>query len=883
MNWLHTLPLRMRSLFGRRTVEGDLDDELRYHVEQHIEQLKARGMRDDAARTEAMRAMGGIERRKEECREERRVSVIENLVADVRHGARRLARTPSFTIVALITLALGLGANTAIFTVVNGVLLRPLDYENPDRLVVPEGTVAPGDFLAWRESNRTFDRIGAAEWWSPTLFSTEKPEEITALRVSSDIFPMLGIEPLLGRVPRAEEEHEGAPAVVVLGYGSWKKRFAGDSSVIGKTMSLTGVQHTIIGVMPESFQFAPYWATSAEMWAPLVLDARRDDRGGASMRVFGRLKDGVSAAQARADLASIVTDVDAAHAAWAKRLTVVPLRSLVIEDVDSQLKILQGAVLLLLLIACANVAHLQLMRAAAIERETAVRVALGASSHRVVQQSLVESAMLCAAGSLLGLGLGYAAVRTLVAFAPPGLPRVADITFDTRVFATLGALALVATLLCGLVPAFRLGRVRVNDAMRAGRGSNDTPRRRRIRSALVVSEFAMTLVLLAGAGLVLRSFAAMLRVEPGFDTTKTTQMLVGLRGTTVAAPEARAPFFAQLVERVRAIPGVESAALTNHIPILGDHWPFPFAVEGRPLAQPGSEARALFRISTPGYFATMGIAIKEGRDFSRDDLYPSAHVVIINDAMARRHWANDNPVGQRLTVADPAKGQWFTVIGVVASVKQGRWTEDSDAEMYFPYLPAIADASGEVNLHSYLHPDKMTLVIRSSGDLAQAARAADDLVHEMNRDVVVSDTGTLASIVASQFVQPRFYLILLGSFAAVALALAAVGIYGVISYSVSQRTRELGVRAALGAARSDALGLVMRQGLTLATLGGVIGIVGAVVSMRFAQSMLFRVTPTDPLTLGAVCAVLGLVALAASYLPARKAAAVDPVIALRAD
>ena len=880
MRWTYIIPLRIRSLFERRAVEHDLDDEIRFHIEQHIEQLQARGMSAGAARTEAMRAMGGIERRKEECREERGVGVVENLVADIRHAFRRLARTPSFTIVALVTLALGLGANTAIFTVVNGVLLRPLEYEDPDRLVVPAGTVAPGDFLAWRESNRTLERIGAAEWWAPALLSADKPEQITALHVSSDVFPLLGVEPLLGRVPRADEETSAAGSVVVLGYGSWNRRFAGDTNAIGKTLSLNGVPHTIIGVMPPSFQFAPYWATNAEMWAPLVLDARRNDRSGSSLRVFARLKDDVSAEQARADLASIVTGVDDAHAAWAKKLAIVPLRSLVTEGVDSQLAILQGAVLLLLLIACANVAHLQLMRASAGERESAVRIALGASSHRVVQQSLVESALLCTAGSVLGLGLGFAAVRALIAFAPPGLPRVSAITFDSRVFAVLGVLSLGATLLCGLVPALRMGRVNVSDAMRAGRGSNDTRRRRRIRSALVVSEFAMTLVLLAGAGLVLRSFSAMMQVDPGFDTQRTTQMQIGLRGTMVAAPEARAPFFAALIERVRTIPGVESVAMTNHIPIAGDHWPFPFSIEGRPVAAPGSESRALFRVSTPGYFATMGIAMQQGRDFSIDDVRASARVVVINDAMARHHWPNADPLGQRISVSDPAKGDWFTVVGVVASVKQGRWTEDAGAEMYFPYLPAVGTERG---LAAFLHPDQMTLVIRASGDLAQVTGAADDIVHDMNRDVVVSNASTLAAIVAGEFVQPTFYLLLLGSFAFVALALASVGIYGVISYSVAQRTRELGVRAALGAARSDALGLVLRQGLSLAAAGGAIGLVVALMSMRFAQSMLFQVKPTDPLTLGVVCALLGLVALAASYLPARRAAAVDPAIALRSE
>lgn len=874
--------LKLRSLFRRAVVEQEMDDELRYHIEELTEQLRRRGMSHADAHTEAMRAIGGLERRREEIRETRRVNHIENFLADVKYAVRRLVRTPGFTIVSIITLALGLGANTAIFTVVNRVLLRPLAYQDPDRLVVPNGTVAAGDYLDWRAHNRTFDGIGAAEWWSPTLYGNDRPEQITALHVTSDIFDVLGVPPLLGRVPRADEEHDGANRVVVLGYNSWQKRFHGDSGVIGRTMSFDGIAYSVIGVMPPSFHFAPYWATSAELWSPLVLEHRTTDRSGSSLRVFGRVKDGVSTAQARADLASIVTGVDDAHSAWAKRLALVPLRSMVVEDVDSQLRILQAAVVILLLIACANVAHLQLMRAAAGERESAVRLALGASSGRVVQQSMIESAVLCVTGAAIGLALGYAAVRMFVRYAPPGLPLLDRIALDVRVFLVLAVCTLVAAALCGLVPALRLGRVRVGDAMRAGRGTNDTPRRRQIRHALVVSEFAMTFVLLAGAGLVLRSFSAMLRVDPGFDAVNTVQMEIGLKGSSHAAVEQRAPFFAELVTRVRQAPGVQSAALTNHIPIVGDHWPFPFAIEGRPIPRAGAGPRALFRIATPGYFGTMGMTIREGRDLSDDDARSSAHVVVVNEAMARTHWPNESPIGKRLTVDGVANDAvWFTVVGIVSDVRQNKWTDVPAAEMYFPYLPGRANDSTST-LVSFLHPNQMTLVVKTSSPSA-AIPAVSDVVRDMDRDAVVANASTMATIVAAQFVQPRFYLWLVGSFAVVALALAAVGIYGVISYSVAQRTRELGIRAALGANRGDSLALVIKQGLLLAGIGGMLGLIIAVVAMRFAQALLVGVEPTDPVTLAASTAVITAVAVAASYVPALKAARVDPVVALRAD
>jgi len=572
---LLTLPLKARSLFRRPAVEADFDEELRDHIEAHTAQLVARGLTLEEARAEAIKAMGVVLYRKDQLRDTLGFGRWDQVVADVKYAARRLRRSPGFTIVTILTLALGLGANTAIFTIVNGVLLRPLAYHDPSRLVVPVGTVAPGDYLDWRRQNHTFEHIGAAQWWSPALSHGDRPEQIRALHVTSDLFQVMAVPAMLGRLPSAEEEHTGSAQVVVLSYATWRRRFSGDSGILGRSVSFDGVPHTVIGVMPDSFHFAPYWATNAEAWAPLVLDDKANDHDGSSLRVFGRLKPGVPIAEARSDLVSIAAVLDSGHAAWARQLRVVPLRSLVVEDVDAQLLILQAAVLLLLCIACANVAHLQLMRAASFEQQSAVRVALGASPGRIVQQSLIESALLCLVGGTTGLGLGYATVRLLVRLAPPGLPRLDAITFDLKVFLALGGMTLLATLLCGLAPARRLGRARPGDALRSGRASNDTIRRRRIRDALVVSELAMTFVLLCGAGLVWRSFHAMLNVDPGFDRVDTVQMELALRGSAHEPLERRGQFFADLANRVRQLPSVQSAGLTNHIPIAGDHWNIP--------------------------------------------------------------------------------------------------------------------------------------------------------------------------------------------------------------------------------------------------------------------------------------------------------------------
>ena len=890
-HWPYVVRLRLRSLLRRGRVERELDEELRDHLERQVEANVAQGMRPDEARRQAQLAMGGLEQRKEECRDTRRVSRLENLLRDVRYAFTSLRRSKGFTAVAVLTLGLGIGANTAIFTVVNAVLLRPLPYRDPGALVLLKyersTTVAPATFYDWQAASRSYASMGLAEWWTPNLTGSDRPEALRALHISPTILPMMGIAPMLGRVFHPDEAHTGQDRVVVLSYPYWKARFAADSGAVGRRIILDGESYTIVGVMPEGFDFAPFWATNTQLWVPLNLDARSDDRSGSSLRGFARLNPGVTLAQARSELTAVTARVELAHPGTSKGVTVVPLQEMVVGDVHDALVILLAAVAFVMLIACANVAHLQLMRAAAREREFAVRAALGASRSRILQQSFLESGILATAGAMLGLALAWGGVRLLVALGPAQLPRLQTITMDGTVFGVLVGSIVLAALLFGAAPARAAARADVQGALKEGsRGASESGRRGRFRSALVASEFAMAVVLLVGAGLVLRSFFALLAVDPGFDPGNLLSAQVALDGTAHIDPARRAVFFQDLVERVGALPGVESASAINHLPLNGDNWKFPFFVEGRPAPPEGQGNSALFRVVKPGYFRTMRIPMIEGRDLSPADESGAAHVVVVNQLMARRRWPGQSALGQRISVDDPARTpEWFTVVGVTKDARQGGWAEAGIEEMYFPYLPYSRGPGSEGShpLLSFLDPTYLTLVIRTTSDPVALARSVEDVVHELDRDAPVSNVITMQQAVSAQFAGPRFYLLLLGVFAAVAVVLAAVGVYGVISYSVARRTREIGVRLALGAGRRAVFGLVVGQGMRLALIGGGIGLAGALVITRFLRTLLFGVRPTDPATFLLGTLILAVVALVACAIPARRAAGVEPATVLRSE
>jgi predicted permease len=883
--WIYALPLRLRSVVRRRAVEQELDEELRYHIDRKIEQLVSGGLAPNEARTAAMRALGGIERRKDDCRDTRRVNPIESVTRDVRYALRMLRHNPGFTAVAVLTLMLGLGANTAIFTVVNSVLLRPLAYDAPERLVTVPGTVAAGNFLDWQAGTHSFEQMAAAEYWTPNLTGGDRAEQVNGLRVGADVFPMLGVRPLLGRWLLSDEAHDGRQHVIVLRHDFWQTRFGGDPKVLGRTLMLDGATHTIVGVMPKGFVFAPYWTTQAQLWAPLVLDARRADHVGASLRVFARLRRDATIDQGRADLTAVAARVEREYPGTNGRPTIVPLHQMVVGDVEQALLILLAAVALVLLIGCANVAHLQLMRAAAREREFALRTALGGSRARLFQQSLIESAILSLIGGLLGFGLAVAGVRLLVVLAPPAVPRLDTISIDGTAFLFMLGAALLAGIICGVAPAMAASRADMNRTLKeSSRSSADSVRKRRVRGVLVVSEFAMALMLLVGAGLVLKSFAALLAVDAGFDPRSTLSLVVSVRGTADADGPRRAVFFRELVERVSALPGVTAASAINHIPLHGDDWHFPFAIEGQPLARPGENPKAQFLVVHPSYFRTMNIPIRHGRDFTTADGSSNSHLVIISESMARRRWPNESPIGRGLTVDDAATHpDWFTVVGVVGDVRQGAWSRAEVEQMYYPQMAGADQAWDAAHLVTHLNPHAMTLVIRTASSPPGLAPAVMKIVGSMDRDAPVSDILTMEQAIGEQLVEPRFYLLLLGMFAAVAVTLSAVGVYGVISYSVARRTHEIGVRLALGAGRGVAFGLIVRQGMRLAVLGGAVGIAAAAGMTKYLRTLLYGVQPTDPATFAWAALVLGLVALAACCVPARRASRVDPVVALRGE
>ena len=886
-HWIYTVPLRMRSLFRRRHVEHEMEEELDFHVDQLSAQYLARGMSAQDARTAALRDIGGVERRREELRATRQVSALENLLRDVRHAIRMLRRTPAFTAIAVITLALGIGANTAIFTVVNAVLLRPLPYGDPSRLVViqyqDQESVAPAYLLQWQAAGMpAFESIGAANYTTPTLTGGDRPELLQALRMSPEILPMMQVKPLLGRVFLPEEGHDGRNNVIILNYAFWQRRFGGDPRVLGQQLTIDGTARTVVGVMPSGFRFAPFWATRSDFWMPQSFDGLENDRRGASFRVFGRLRPGATLAQARAEVAALgirtKRDIPEANA----NITVIPLHDKVVGDVAPALWVLLAAVGLVLLIACANVTHLQLMRAAARERETAVRVALGASGGRLIQQSLVESLVVSLAGGLLGLLLAVAGVRLLVALGPD-IPRLDTITVDRWVFVCLLGIAALAGIVSGVIPAFVASHVDANHALKEGGRSGQSRRRRRTGAFLVISEFAMAVILLVGAGLVLRSFAAMIGLAPGFDPHQVLSMKVSVRGTQHIDPAARGVFYQDVMTRAQALPGVASASMINHLPLHGDTWNLPFFIEGQPLPPPGEGPSARFGVIHHDYFHTMSIPLRRGRDITAADETAHAHVVVIDEYMARTYWPNDDAIGHQISVDDPTKQpDWFTVVGVVGSIEQGNWSDPRSGQMYFPYWMNAQD-SGAFNLASLLYPNYMTLVLRFRGDATPIRRGVEQIVHGLDADAPVAGVITMDEVIADQVAEPRFYLVLLGGFATIALLLAAVGVYGVISHATSTRTREIGIRLALGAERGAPFKLVVRQGLQLAVIGASVGLIGALVLTRYIRTLLYDVRPNDPSTLVAVPLILIVVAVVACYVPARRAAAVDPMVVLRGE
>ena len=871
-----------RNVSHREQLEGDLHDELCAYVNELAEEKVRGGMSPEAARR-AARMETEVEQVKEDVRDVRTGALLETTAQDVKYGWRMLRKNPGFTLAAIVALALGIGANTAIFSVVNAVLLRPLPYGNPDQLAVVlhggNSPVAPANYLDWKKQSQTFKEMGAAEYWSPNLTGGDRPERVWALKLTASMFPVLGVNPIMGRVFGEAEETTGRNQVVVISYGTWQRRFGGDNNIIGKQVALDGSTYEVIGVMPPSFRFAPFWATKAELWVPLSLQERATARSGNSLRIFGRMKDGITLDQARAEIATITGRLEQQFPGTNRNVRVVSLKEKVVGDVRPALLVMLGAVAIVLLIACANVAHMLLARAAARRKEIAVRIALGASSARLVRQFVTESLLLSLMAGMCGLLLGRWGINILTTLHPAGLPYMDGITLDMKVLAFTLGVSMLTGLVFGLAPALHGTSVNLNVSLKESeRGASEGGGRSRFRSVLIASEFGLALVLLVGAGLMIRAFMTLTAMDPGFKPDHLLTMTVSVTGTQQSDPARRMNFFNDVLANVRGLPNVDSASMTNHIPLAGDTWGYSFYIQGRPMPRPGDAPKAIYRVVMPGYFQAMQVPFVKGRDVSSSDTMGQPGVVVINQFLAEKWFANEDPVGKQITLDDPSEGtpSWMTIVGVVKNLKQQDWADPPYAEMFLPYYQTksyLEDTQSRVNY--------MTLVARTKGDPSDAAASVQKAIWSLDKNVTIAEVRTMDDIVENANSQPRFYLVLLGSFAGVALLLAGVGMYGVMSYAVAQRTHEIGIRMALGASQGDVLRMVVRQGVVLALAGAIIGLIGSLLSTRMMVSFLYGVQPRDPLTIAVVWIVLTSVALLACYIPARRATRVDPMVALR--
>ena len=812
------------------------------------------------------------------------------LPSDLRFGWRSLLRAPAFTATALVALALGVGGTAAIFSVVNAVLLRPLPLGDPDRLVAilhhSNNPVAPANFLDWRRQSTSFERMGAAEYWTPNVTGDATPEKIQALRLTTDALTIAGVQPALGRLFASGEDESGREYEAVLSYGFWRRRFGGDKNVLGRPITLDGHSYTVVGIMPDGFDYPMFWAHGVQLWAPLALGTRAASREGQSLRVLAKLRPGVTLSRAGAEIAGITAGLERAFPGTNRDVHVIPLRDLVVGNVGPALLVLLGAVGFVLLLACANVAHMLLARGAAREREITIRAALGASRARLIRQLVTESLLLGALGGAIGLAIAAYGVHVLVALGGNGLPRAGEIGLDARVVAFTVVLSMATGLIFGVLPAVRASRAGLTESLReSSRGAGNNARQHRLRDALVASEFALALVLLTGAGLAIRTFIALRDIDPGFDPRGVVTMVVSFTGSSEASPQGRVTFVEHLLERVRALPGVANASAINHVPIVGDIWGQPFFVEGRTEPKPGDAPTAAYRVALPGYFAAMGIPVLRGRDIVASDRQGAPGVVVINEYMARRHWPGESPIGKRITLDRPnPQSVWLTVVGVVKTSVRSDWAAPPEEEIFVPWLQ-----EGQYLTSMGPHVGYLTLVVRASCtrgapcDPAPLVPAVRRAVWSFDRNLPVSEVWTMEQVARLANARPRFTLVLLGAFAVVALIHAAVGVYGVMSYAVSRRTHEIGVRLALGAAPTSVVKMVVREGMTVALTGAAFGVVGALLLTRSMSSFLYGVKPADPVTFVGVSLVLAGAALIATYLPARHAARTDPLRALRGD
>ena len=877
---------RLRMLLRHKQFDRDTDEEMRLHIELRERELRENGAPSKQAYTEARKHFGNALALREASHDSWGWSWLEHLAQDLHYAFRMLRKNPGFTAVAVLTLALGIGANTAIFSIIDAIFLRPLPYPKAGQIYLVARTgnqyggpsISPAIFAAWRkQQSSTFEHLALVGFMDDsTLMVSGEPVRVPSVGISWDFLAMTGIRPILGREFRPEEGQIGGPNVVMLGDSLWRERFGADPNVVGRNLTLNSKSYTVVGVLPPGFADPTFSPPYAELWFPLQIPAASNNPGNGGLLCFGTLKHGVSVTQAEEALTPSLSELRREFPKMFmpnERTHLVPLREMLNRWAGTAVLLLFGAVGLVLLIACVNVANLLLARSATRQREIAVRSAIGASRSRIVRQLLTESIVLAVLGGLLGVAVCYASFQFVVTLVPANLPHVGTFAIDARVLLFAFALSVVTGIVFGFVPALGASRVDLTGSLKESTTQAGARGAGRLRGILAAGEIAISLVLLVGAALALESFARLTVVQPGFDPRNVLTFGISLPSEKYDTAAKRTVFFDRALSQLSAIPGVEQAAIVSILPLAGEG-DILFSIEGEKSAAPSGEPLAAnFRIISPDYFRALRIPLMRGRELTPADNTASAPVVVIDQTMARKFWPGQDPIGQRVWIGKPMGPSMSEpapreIVGIVADIRESDLADAPGQTMFIPY------AQTKWN-------DSESFLVRVRAVPLMSVPAIREALHQVDPTEPLTQIETMDQVVSGSLKDWRFHAVLLGIFAALALVIAAIGVYGVISYSIAQRTHEIGIRLALGAQRRDVLRLVVSQGARLALAGIAVGVLAAIGLTRLMASLLYGVTPTDPVTFIAVAVLLLIVALVACYIPARRAMRVDPMVALR--
>jgi putative ABC transport system permease protein len=889
--FLNQLWLRIKSLFQRKQLDLDLQDELAFHLAERARKNRERGLPADEARFAARRQFGNLTSANERTLAMWTFAWLESLRQDLRYAARMLGKNPGFTSVAVLTLAVGIGASTAVFSLVNTILLKPLPFPDPGRIVLPELVSPPGvnlgsEYFPWGQKQfrmltqdaHPFQAVAAFQSDSFNLTGSGEPVFLDGYRTSSEFFPALGVSPALGRSFTPAEDQPGHEYEVVLSDRLWRERFGADREVLGRAVRLNAYAYTVVGVMPAGFVFPRAeempssfnFPREAQLWVPLAVPA--EPKGGPSeLAVIGRLKPGLTLAQAQVAMDLVTRRAEVRDPAWKGWFNsrVVPLQQQIVGDTRRPLQLMFGAVGIVLLIACSNVGNLLLARSLGRRREFTLRAALGAGRARLIRQLLTESVLVAAAAGVAGVFIAKAGVSFVKAFGPSSIPRLQEVTLDLTVFAFALAVSLATGIVFGLAPALGVTRESLVDSLKEGQRSGTSPASPRLRNALLVAQVALALVLVVSAGLLIQTFFRMLRADGGFNAERVLTFQLSLPALQYADETRIVALYRNALERLRAIPGVQSAGIGETVPMGGEGESTGIRLPDHPAASQKELPFANYTIISPGFLSSVGTPLLRGRDFSESDTADSLPVAIVNRAMERKYWPGRSAIGKQVGPGS-IRYPLLQIVGVVPDVKHISIREDTPPEMFVMYT--------QKPWPSMLN---MRVALRTTADPASMTESVRQAIHAIDPDLPLAKVATLGTFVDDAMSQPRFSMLLLGSFGAIALLLATIGIYAVISYSVMQRTQEIGIRMALGAERRSVFAMVMSQGARLAGVGIAIGLLASLGAARLIAGFLYGVQPTDPLTFAAVSLLLVGVALLACYLPARRATRVDPIVALR--